>query len=548
MRWSGLSSYFKLELFLVAGVISLAVFQAPHERFLWRISLDPGVDLTIHDLTARGFRPTVDFGLVYGLLPPLVNRVWYTLAGTSPRAYRVELVLGTCLTALGMARFARARRVGAAGVALIALSLPDVLFSTYSTSVHVFEPALLVHGLAEHARGRRATALALATAACFVKPSMGFVYGLVLCLCIAVTLKGSEWRDWARALGPSALVGVLLAVVLATTYGVGPLVRTILPGAGMSNYRLERYGFFRGTGREFWVLPEGSLRAYFRYEVGFWLIGTAWLIASGIASLWRLGRGGPFRPPPRPLSPRERMPEGRVRGPGVDEETALQGQPSGDERRDDEVIVCIAALHVAFVTCFYAHRMSWAYYFAILILGLAATAKGRRRAAVVWLLAAMLLVSDRSKLLTTYREWSTSAPGPETLGLWATPAERSEWLEVLRRTRGHRPVLLSEVEGSVPLVPGFASPVAAYFFPGICLPVEARRKAKQLAAAGMIVATVPRDWRGFRLWPELAAALDGCEPAFEGDAFRLYRRVRPPSRPSSHRDASGLAPRSSSHP
>src|SRR3954466_6710337 len=122
MQWSGLSSYLKLELLLVAGVISLAAFQAPHERFLWRISLDPGIDLTIQDLTARGFRPTIDFGLVYGLLPPLVNRAWYAVAGTSPRASRVELVLGTCLTAWGMARFARARRVGAAGIALIALS------------------------------------------------------------------------------------------------------------------------------------------------------------------------------------------------------------------------------------------------------------------------------------------------------------------------------------------------------------------------------------------------------------------------------------------
>ncbi len=511
MKWLRRSPYALFELFLVAWVILLAAFQAPHQRFLYRIALDPGIDLTIEDLTARGFRPMIDFGLVYGLLPPLVNRAWYTLAGTSPRASRVELVLGTCLTAWGMARFARSRWVGPAGVVLIALSIPDVLFSTYSTAVHVFEPALLVNGLVEHARGRRGTALAFATAACFVKPSMGFVYGFVLCLCIALAAKGGGRRYWARALGPTAVVGVLLAVLLATVYGVGPLVRTILPGAGIANYRLEGYGFFRGTGRAFWLLPEPSLRNYFRYEAGFWLIGTAWLIGCGIAGLWRLGRGG----------------------------------ASEEERRDDEIIACIATLHVVFVTCFYAHRMSWAYYVSILILGLAATAKGRRRAAVVWCLAAMLLVSDRSKLRNTYREWSSSAPGPETLGLWATPAERSEWLEVLELTRGHQPVLLSEIEGSVPLVPRFAPPVAAYFFPGICLPVEARRKAEQLATATMIVATVPQDWRGFKYWPELAEALDGCVPALEGDTFRLYRRVRRPSRPSARQGEASLAPRSS---
>jgi hypothetical protein len=130
--------------------------------------------------------------------------------------------------------------------------------------------------------------------------------------------------------------------------------------------------------------------------------------------------------------------------------------------------------------------------------------------------------------LQTYREWSTSAPSAETLGLWATPAERSEWLKVLELTRGRQPVLLTMIEGSVPLVPRFAPPAAAYFCPGLTLPAEARRKADQLATASMIVAAVPRDWRGFTLWPELKTAMEGCEPVFEGETFRVYRRVRPP--------------------
>ncbi len=488
--------YDAFALLLIAIVVALALFQSPAERFLRYIAFDSGVDLTMQHLMDRGYRPAVDFGCPYGLLPLLINRAWYAALGLSPGAYRVEAVLGTCLTAWGMARFAAARRLGAAGLALIALSMPDVLFSAYNTSVHVLEPALLVHGLAEQARGRRGSALALATAACFVKPSLGYVYGLVLLICIALASKGSARGYWGRALGPAAATGLVLAAAVALAFGVGPLLRTILPLAGMVNYQQEGYGFFRGTGRAFWVLPGGGLRDYFRYEVGFWLLGTAWLVGRGLAGLWRLGRG----------------------------------RASEDERKDDEVVATCATLHVVFVTLLYGNRMSWVYYFSILILGIAATAKGRRRAAVVWGLAALLLVSDRSKLLTTYREWSASAPSVETLGLWATPAERSEWRAVLELTRGHRPVLLTTIEGSAPLAPRFAPPVAAYFFPGLTLPAEVRRKAGQLATAGMIVAVVPRDWRGFRLWPELAAALDGCEPVYEGGTFRVYRRVRPPAR------------------
>ena len=109
-------------------------------------------------------------------------------------------------------------------------------------------------------------------------------------------------------------------------------------------------------------------------------------------------------------------------------------------------------------------------------------------------------------------------------------------------------MLLTKVEGSAPLVPRFAPPVAAYLCPGLTLPVEVRRKVDQLSSAGLIVAMVPPDWEGFAFWPELAAALDGCEPVLAGETFRVYRRVRPASPPSHRRDhadetaAPGLRP------
>src|SRR4051794_4069620 len=88
----------RLTTLLVAEVLLLAALQAPNERLVRYIGFDSGVDLTIQDLMRRGFRPTIDFGCIYGLLPLAINRAWYGLAGLSPRAFRAEVVLGTCLT------------------------------------------------------------------------------------------------------------------------------------------------------------------------------------------------------------------------------------------------------------------------------------------------------------------------------------------------------------------------------------------------------------------------------------------------------------------
>jgi hypothetical protein len=451
----------------------------------------------MQNLMARGYRPTVDFAIAYGLLPLLINKVWYAITGLTPWAFRVEVVFATCLTAWGMARFASARQVGPAGVALIVLAMPDLLFPSYSTVVHALEPALLVHGLAEQARGRRGNSLALATLALFVKPSMAYVYGFCLLISIAAASKGGGRPYWFKMLGPAVALGSGLALVLTAVYGPGPVLGSLLPTKGAEIYRIGGYGFFRGIGKEFWAWPATGFWGYFRYEVGFWVLGSLWLSWSGLDAMVRLARG----------------------------------RSIGDEVHDDEIVACCAALHVVFVTCFFGQRMSWTYYYAILILGLAAQAKGSgKRAIIAWCLAMLLLINDRSKLLTTYREWSTSSPSAEMFGLWATPGEQAEWQKVLELARDTTPVLLARVEGSTILGPRFEPPVAAYICPGLTLPVEIDRKARQLSSARMIVSLVGRDWEGFRFWPDLAEALDGCETLLDGNTFLVYHRARPPAR------------------
>src|SRR5437588_9120859 len=78
----------RLGLLLAAEVLALTAFFTPNERFTRFAFHDSGADLTIASLTARGLRPGVDFGYIYGLLPLLVNRLWYGAFGATPAAFR----------------------------------------------------------------------------------------------------------------------------------------------------------------------------------------------------------------------------------------------------------------------------------------------------------------------------------------------------------------------------------------------------------------------------------------------------------------------------
>src|SRR5262249_36601849 len=108
-----------LALLLAAEEVALAAFNSPNERFTRVAYNDSEPDLSIQAMTARGLRPTVDFGYIYGLLPLLVNRAWYGAFGASPAAFRALTLACDLALAWGMARFASALRIGPAGVALV---------------------------------------------------------------------------------------------------------------------------------------------------------------------------------------------------------------------------------------------------------------------------------------------------------------------------------------------------------------------------------------------------------------------------------------------
>jgi hypothetical protein len=477
---------------LVMEVLAVAAFQSPRVRFDQFAIFDSGGELAIQNLMRRGYRPGIDFGYLYGLLPLLVGRIWYGLAGLTAGSFRAEVMTCAILTTWGLARFAAYRRVGIVGIALIALAIPDLLLVTYIGLVQSLEQALLANALAEHARGRRGIALALLTACCFVKPSLAVLQGLAVVIAIIADLRRANRSAYIHAFAPALLTAGVITSFLALSFGLVPLCRTILPQTGMAVYRLGGFGFFQGIGRDFWVLPHAGLRDYFRYELGFWMLGTAFLIWGGLTGAWRWIRGG----------------------------------SSIDGAINDEICATCAATHIGFIVLIFGHRGTWFYSLPMLVLGVAVlTRRSRWHRICVFVLVALLLISDRSKAIDIIRRWKTEAPSSVTLNLWANPQERAEWAQALRLTEGRKPVLFAMSEGGALLIPAFAPPTLGYLVPGNALPVEVQRKTMQLAAAHMIISAQPPDWPGFVFWPEMKATLDGCELLMKGEYLRVYRRL-----------------------
>ena len=482
---------YALTAFFLVEFLALAAFQSPYRTFDQFALWDSGGDLVIQHLMRRGWTPTVDFGYLYGLLGLLVGRVYYTFAPISPGAFRVEVVACSLLSAWGLARFAHARRLGPVGVALLALAVPDLLLVTYITLTHVLEQALLLLALAELGRGRRGPALALATACWFVKPSQAALIGLALVVMIVIENRRAGLAAWARGFGPAVVTGTVLAVVLGVVFGPWPLLRTLFPITGREVYRLNGFGFFLGQGRTFWALPNAGLKDYFRYETGFYLLGTAVLAGGAAAALGRL----------------------------------TWGEPRPDEVIDDEVVITCAAVHLGFIAVFFGHHNTWYYSLPMLVAGLAVLSRrGRRCQAAVGILALMLLVSDRSKSLELVHRWRTTRASAATLGLWSSAADREEWTTVMELARGDRAVLFALCEGAALLLPGFEPPVSGYIVAGLPVPAEIDRKLAQLRRARTIIAHEPVELNVFRRWPELKAALDDCDLIYQGRVLKVYRR------------------------
>ena len=491
-----------LSALFAAEVLALSAFDLPKAlNFHFVAFEDLGGTLVVQRLLDEGFRPAVDFYYPYGLLPLLAGRAWFALLGRTPGASYAAAVACNLLVAWALARFAKAARVAPLGIALLVAALPQAFRFAHLNLTHAMEAALLCHALAEHARGRRGAALALVTACVFVKPTMAYVYGLLLVALILLDLwrrRPAPWADWLVAFAPAAVVGVALGALVVGAYGVEAARLIQVPTKGGLSYKLMGYGFFHGKGAAFLRMPGATFGYYAGTYAGTWIVVTVALIIGGLAASWRLAmrRGGPR----------------------------------------DEVIACCALLHAAFVCLFYGVAWDWVSYFVIPLLGVAAmVGRGRAWSVAGALLVALALVGHRGWLADHLNWWRTLAPSTATAGLWEGADERREWGHVVELTRGKGPLLVKLSGCGEMLLDGFHGTGSWYLHPkmveALSPPAEVDRIAGRIAAAPSVVVVRAKD---ADIWdvPRFRNALDGCHRAWRGDYFDVYLRDGPPPAPA----------------
>lgn len=486
-------------------ILLLAIIRAPLDfSFTGYAFADRGSFLLGCHLASQGRVPTVDFGYIYGLVALLVGQAWFHLFGLTPMAHEVAMLLCALAGAWGIARFAGAMRLGMAGILFLIAALPFAILPSYPSLVHALEAALLCNGLAEQAAGRRPRALALATAAVLVKPAMGYPYGFLLLTLIGLDVwrksapaKGRiGWRNpLLRSLVPAILTGLILGAVVTACYGVRPLLATVLPTSGREVYRTLNEGFFFGEGRSFWYEPSFGIRYYVFTVVGFWIAASLWLVLAGLRAGWRMVRA--YR----------------------------AERPFGG----DEIIFTCCLLHALFVTSFFGGPSSWDYYSYVLVMGAAATSiNGTGAARVVSILALLAIFGYLGHLKLAGRAWTNEARSSETLGLWASTAERRAWRQVARVTRGHDTLMLASDGCAALWLPQFERPSGAYLIPHETTGAEIAHTVGRLERARMVVAvTRPPFDAALDLFPEFRRLLAERRLVLKNDWFAVYGARKP---------------------
>ncbi len=446
---------------------------------------DRGAWLTVQYLAAHGMRPAVDFGYFYGLLPIFLGKFWFGWFGLTPTAYDLASLVCAVAVALAAARFARTLRLNPIGVGIIIVALPIAIPGAYFSLAHGVEAALLSNSLAAFAENRRRQSLALATAACFAKPEMGYFFGLMILIAIVAAAahrardgaRNFDWNSAIRQTIPAAVVGTLLAIVLGLEFGLRSLIASIIPAGGIRDYHALGFGLFNRGGHEFLTLNGTKLVNFFVTVVPFWILGGIWLAGAGTVVASKLIR--------REVS-------------------------GGLDRRLKESIVFCAAAQVVAALVMFGGPTSWINYSFALVMGLAACAASDDfNFAPVAVLAVLAIMSNYGLAYSSHGEWSKWSYSSQYAHVWISPAERAELRTIEDLTRGHRRIVISIMNGADTVWPGMMPAPTAYLLPGNDIGHESDRTIDAINHAEFVIVPVQKNPAGARRYlPWLDHAID----------------------------------------
>jgi hypothetical protein len=451
---------------------------------------DEGSNLTVQFLLAHGFRPVIDFGYLYGLLPLSIERLWFSITGMTPCSYQEAMLVVGLAMAWGFARFASNLRLSGAAIILVACALPTAVRSSYANFAHALDAALLCNAFAAHAAGHRRSALTLAVISCLVKPPLGFFY-VVLLIALAIIECRKSVHPWSRFwhfLVPTGVVGGVLLFVMGLMYGWEPLLWTLFPAGGAKAYKYLNYGFFH-AGMILYYFPGVHVGYYAGTIAGFYLFGTFCVFIAGVVALLRLCY-----------------------------------RRSTESHIPEELMVACATLQAIYIFLLFSNAAAWGKYSYILVMGtvLAPQYFGRVGNYVTMLAIVLAVLSNKADLESTYNAWHSTARSRTTAGLWAFPSEIQEWSQVNDTIDSGKAVVLSWAGCAFLLDPQLQARSVLYALPFQSNDREIERYASQIKAAKFVVARSDLDFVDWSLhFPNIEQAVAEHRLVWKGRYFEV---------------------------
>jgi hypothetical protein len=494
---------------------------------------DPGTALKGDLLISMGMKPAIDFGYTHGLASLVVAHWGFVLLGRTPAAFLIMTGAMEILMAAAIARFASAMRLSRAALVFLFFALPVAIMPCYLTLTHPLEALLLLWAIAEQASGQRERALALCTACLFVKPSMGYVYGLLLVIWTLRDWVGHErsatglWRRTAPAIG----TGLLMASAMIWRFGLKSLLLTIVPITGMRTYHDTHFGFFSGSGLRFWSPAYHPWYYYIITPAGIWLMMSIILLWVLLVQGLQRGENSACTTAAEALQQHtsNHRQSRRLFVPG-----GLAGQWVRSPDYFFETALSIALMHIAFVLGFYGWKYAWEYYsyLPVLFTALVISRCGKQQVRVAVILSVLAVCSQAKNVGLTLWCWHGKVRTYQTGYLWAYPQQLAQWRYVTHKVAGQRTLILSN--GFVPWMPkGMSMPLSWFPEPGIPTVMEMHRLKREALAAHYIV--VRRGYGKYGLWvnPAFAAVRRHFSMIWQGAYFSVWRRLHAPHRQKS---------------